>query len=148
MRLGVTVIYSRPNHPQGKGKNERFNGSLQAELLDHEQFGNHSEAHARMASWRTRYNTVRPHEALDMSTPASRYRPSETELPTELPPVEYAPSQTTRKVSGQGTISFRGQRFTVGKAFSGYRLALRASSESQTYEIYFCNQQIRTINLH
>lgn len=147
MRLGITVTYCRPNHPQGKGKNERFNGTLQAELLDHQQFADHSEAHDRMGDWRRRYNTVRPHQALDMGTPASRYQPSQQALPEQLPPVEYGAGQTTRKVTAQGKISFRGQRVTVGKAFSGYRLALRASSEPHTYEVYFCNQQIRTINL-
>lgn len=148
MRLGIAVIYARPNHPQGKGKNERFNGTLQAELLDHEQFADHSEAHARMADWRNRYNTVRPHQALDMDPPTSRYQPSETEFPDQLPPVEYGPGATTRKVTTQGKLNFRDQCFTVGKAFRGYRLALRASSESDTYKVYFCNQQIRTINLN
>lgn len=147
MRLGITVIYSRPNHPQGKGKNERFNGSLQAELLDYEQFDSYSEADARMASWRNRYNTVRPHQALDMATPASRYWPSKTEFPQQLPPVEYDSGTTTRKVTTNGKISFGGKQFTIGKAFSGYRLALRNCSEPSTYECYFCNKQIRTINL-
>lgn len=148
MRLGITVIYARPNHPQGKGKNERFNGSLQAELLDHQQFSDHSEAQARMAEWRTRYNTVRPHQALDMATPASRYQPSEVAFPDQLPSVEYPSGETTRKVTTNGKITFEGQRFTVGKAFSGYRLALRASSERGSYDIYFCHQCIRTINLN
>lgn len=149
MRLGITVKYCRPNHPQGKGKNERFNGSLQAEVLDHEQFGSYSEAHARMADWRSRYNRIRPHQALDMATPASRYRPSKEEFPQQLPPVEYDSATTTRKVTTNGKIRFGGQPFTVGKAFSGYRLALRNCSEpSSKYECYFCNQQIRTINLN
>ena len=148
MRLGIEVIYSRPNHPQGKGKNERFNGSLQAELLDHQQFDNHREANARMAKWRTRYNTVRPHQALDMATPASRYRPSQRALPEQLPPVEYRPGATTRKVTGGGKIHFQGQQFTVGKAFQGYRMALRRGSSPGSYECYFCNQQIRTIHLN
>lgn len=148
MRLGVQVIYARPNHPQGKGKNERFNGTLQAELLDYEQFADHSQAHARMGDWRRRYNSVRPHQALDMDPPASRYRPSKSEFPDQLPPVEYSSSQITRKVTSQGKISFQGKRFTVGKAFSGYRLALRASSEPGTYKVYFCSQQIRTLTLN
>lgn len=149
MRLGITVIYSRPNHPQGKGKNERFNGSLQTELLDHQEFASHSQADARLADWRDRYNTVRPHQALDMTTPASHYQPSGRELPRQLPAVAYSPGANTRKVTPNGAISFRGQRFTVGRAFSGYRLALRASSESEeTYEVYFCHQQIRTINVN
>lgn len=149
IQLGITVIYGRPNHPQGKGKNERFNGTLQAELLDHEQFANHNQAQNRMVAWRDRYNTVRPHQALDMQPPASRYQPSQTPFPEELPPVEYGPEATTRKVTSAGTIRLQGQSFTVGKAFRGYRLALRASSQaSQRYDVFFCNQQIRTINLN
>lgn len=148
MRLGIRVIYSRPNHPQGKGKNERFNGTLQAELLDRKQFADHAEAHQGMTDWRNRYNTIRPHEALDMGVPASRYRPSDHEFPEQLPPVSYGPGDTTRKVGAQGRIQFRGEPFTVGKAFSGYPMALRASSEPQAYDVYFCHQQIRTINLN
>lgn len=147
IRLGIQVLYCRPNHPQGKGKNERFNGTLKSELLAYEQFSDHSEAHTRMADWRERYNTVRPHQALDMASPATRYKPSEMELPAELPPVEYEPGQPTRKVNSMGKISFKGQRFTVGKAFRDYRLAIRASSDRTTYDIYFCKQHIRTITL-
>ena len=148
IRLGITVIYGRPNHPQGKGKNERFNGTLQAELLKHEQFADHNQARNRMSGWRDRYNTVRPHEALDMEPPATRYRPSQSPFPDELPLVEYDPEATTRKVTSAGKIRFQNQSFTVGKAFSGYRLALRASSQSDRYDVYFCNQQIRAINLN
>jgi len=148
MRLGIKVIYGRPNHPQGKGKNERFNRTLGDELLDHRQFADHSEAHARMADWRRRYNSVRPHQALDMATPASRYRPSEVEFPPELPPVEYDSQATTRKVTTNGKFRFGGQQFTVGRAFSGYHIALRSCSEPSTYECYFCKQQVRTIILN
>lgn len=148
MRLGIQVLYGRPNHPQGKGKNERFNGTLQAELLDHEQFADHTQAHGRMAAWRNRYNTVRPHQALDMAPPASRYQPSQTVFPEQLPPVTYGPEAITRKVTSGGTITFQNHRFTVGRAFRDYRLALRASSQPHQYDIYFCNQQIRTINLN
>lgn len=148
IQLGIKVIYGQPNHPQGKGKNERFNGTLQAELLDHEQFADHSQAHDCMAAWRNRYNTVRPHQTLDMEPPARRYRPSQRTFPETLPPVEYGPGAITRKVNSGGTIAFQNERFTVGKAFRGYRLALRASSQPQQYDVYFCNQQIRTINLN
>lgn len=148
IRLGITVIYGRPNHPQGKGKNERFNGTLQTELLEHEQFADHNQAQDRMSGWRDRYNTVRPHEALDMKPPATRYRPSQTPFPDKLPLVEYDPEATTRKVTSAGRIRFQNRSFTVGKTFSGYRVALRASSQSHRYDVYFCNQQIRAINLN
>lgn len=148
IRLGIQVLYCRPNHPQGKGKNERFNGTLKSELLAYEQFKDHRQAHARMADWRERYNTVRPHQALDMQPPATRYKPSEKAFPAELPPVEYEPGQITRKVNSTGKISFNGQQFTVGKAFRGYHLAIRASSDGNTHDLYFCKQHIRTITLN
>jgi transposase InsO family protein len=33
LKLGVELIYSRPYHPQGRGKNERFHRTLKAELF-------------------------------------------------------------------------------------------------------------------
>lgn len=148
IRLGIKVIYSRPNHPQGKGKNERFNGSLKAELLEHKQFADHRQARQAMADWRNRYNTVRPHQALGMATPASRYEPSKQAFPEQLPPVEYESAATTRKVNSQGRIRFQGKTFPVGRAFSGYPLRLQASSQPATYEVYFCHQYIRSITLN
>lgn len=147
MRLNINVTYSRPGHPQSKGKNERFNGTLQAELLRFERFADQEHARDRMAEWLLRYNTVRPHQALDMNPPATRYQPSPATFPEELPPVEYGPEDITRKVSAKGIISFQGHSFRVGKAFDGYRVALRAGSEQNTYNVYFCNQHIRTITL-
>lgn len=148
IRLGIEVKYSRPNHPQSKGKNERFNGTLKAELLHYERFSDFKAAQQAMTDWRERYNTVRPHEALDMHQPATRYTPSNRELPSELPPIQYGPDDATRKVSAKGKISFRGQSLRVGKAFEGHRVAVRASSQGNEFNVYFCNQHIRTITLN
>lgn len=147
LRLDIQVSYSRPGHPQSKGKNERFNGTLDGELLRFKRFADYAQVQDQMSNWRSRYNTVRPHEALDMASPASRYRPSPVALPEQLPPVNYSPDDVTRKVSGKGTISFRGQSFRVGKAFTGHRVAVRENSNPEEFKVYFCNQHIRTINL-
>lgn len=148
IQLGVDVKYSRPNHPQSKGKNERFNGTLKAELLRFEHFSTFEEARRAFSDWRERYNTVRPHEALDMDHPADCYKLSSLAFPTELPPIEYGPDDQTRKVNAKGIISFQGQSFRVGKAFEGHRVALRASSQCNEFKVYFCNQHIRTITLN
>lgn len=148
MRLGIEVVYSRPGHPQSKGKNERFNGTLQAELLRFKRFSDYTEAQQAMSAWRVRYNTVRPHEALQMASPARRYQPSSVAFPAALPPVTYGPDDPTRKVSAKGMISFRGHLFRVGKAFTGHPVAVRASQQNNEYTIYFCNHHIRTITLN
>lgn len=148
IRLGVRIKYSRPNHPQSKGKNERFNGTLKAELLRFEHFKDFPQAQQAMDAWRERYNTVRPHEALDMAKPIARYEISRRRFPDELPPIDYGPDDLIRKVSTKGRISFRGQMFRVGKAFEGHPVALRASSPCDEYKVYFCNQHIRTVILN
>lgn len=147
MRLGIKVIYARPGQPQTKGKNERFNGTLQAELLDHTQFSGWTDAQQRFQRWRRIYNTERPHQALDMQTPASRYRPSCIDLPPELPAINYGPDDTLRKVDKDGRIRFRSSAYGVGKAFKRQHVALRPATDPGTWKVYFCHQHIRTIHL-
>ncbi len=38
LRLGVQVVYSRPYHPQSRGKNERFHRTLKAEAIKGQNF--------------------------------------------------------------------------------------------------------------
>lgn len=148
MRLGTNVHYSGPGHPQTHGKNERFNGTLKAELLRFERFEDQAQAQARMNVWRSRYNSIRPHQALDMATPASRYRPSPVAFPNALPAIQYGPDDEVRKVSRKGMISYRGESFRVGKAFRGNPVALRAGPQPDKYKVYFCHQHIRTVTLN
>lgn len=76
------------------GKIERFHQSLRRELLDdHPPFVDLTAAQTAIDTWRTDYNTLRPHQSLDMATPASRFRPAPADglplrLPAGLVPVE------------------------------------------------------------
>ena len=75
MRHGIRVGHSRPYHPQTQGKLERFHRSLKAEVLQ-KWFADSGELQRAFDHWRTVYNLERPHEALEMAVPASRYQPS------------------------------------------------------------------------
>lgn len=76
LKLGINVVHARPRHPQGRGKNERFHRSLNAEVFAMRAFRSLTEVQRALDSWRTLYNLERPHEGLDMAVPADRYRPS------------------------------------------------------------------------
>jgi len=145
IRLGITVIHSTPGKPQGKGKNERFNGTLQAELIRYNWFSDMNEAQHKFNQWRDVYNQERPHEALDMDVPVSRYRCSNVEFQPYLPPIKYGPDDSIRKVSSNGRITFKGSQYQIGKAFNGQPIALRAQPEKNQWKVYFCHQYIRTI---
>jgi transposase InsO family protein len=146
IQLNIKLIHGRPFHPQTQGKEERFHRTLKQELLDYEQFRNHVHCQKRFDSWREKYNCIRPHEAINFKTPAELYWPSNKEYPEKMEPYEYNISDIKRKVD-KGIISFKNKEIKVGRAFSGEYVALRKSPNDDSYQIYFCNQLIRTITL-
>ncbi len=147
IQLNIKLIHGRPYHPQTQGKEERFHRTLKQELIDHEQFHDHEHCQKRFDAWREKYNCVRPHEAINFKTPAELYTPSVRAYPEKIKPYEYNQSDMKRKVQKKGEISFKNKEIKVGRAFIGDYVAVRESKENNTYEIYFCNQLIRTITL-
>lgn len=84
LKLGIKTIHSKPYHPQGRGKNERFHRSLKAEVFLLAPFPGFDHAQAAFDRWRHVYNRQRPHQALGFATPAERYRPSKRRFPSTL----------------------------------------------------------------
>ena len=147
LKLGVQVGHSGPYHPQTLGKDERFHRTLKAELLTYCQGLELPQCQPRFDAWRLVYNLERPHEALGLAVPASRYRVSPRSFPETLTPVEYGPDVQVRKVQAEGWISFRGQDFHLGRAFRGEAVALRPTSSDGVWEVVFCSQRITKIDL-
>jgi transposase InsO family protein len=137
MRLGIRVTHGRPYHPQTQGKDERFHRTLRAELLYGREFNDLAHCQARFDPWRHVYNHERPHEALGMNVPASRYTASPRSFPEQLPSLEYAPDDIVRKVQQHGRIDFAGRGYTISKAFRGDRVALRPTAIDGRYEVYY-----------
>lgn len=147
IRLGVGISHGRPYHPQTQGKDERFHRTLQVEVLNVERFRDLKHCQERFDPWRDEYNTERPHEALGMDVPASRYVPSSRSFPEAPPPIEYAPGLAVRKVQDGGYFHFHGQVFKVSKAFHGYPVALRPTDTDGRCSVIFCSQTIAEIDL-
>lgn len=148
IRLGITLSHSRIFHPQTLGKDERFHRTLQCELIGQRTFTSLDDCQHHFDHWRQTYNFERPHEALAMAVPASRYHPSPRDYPEALPPIEYGSQDIIRKVDHKGDISFRAKRFRVGKSFHRYPVALRPTNIDGIYNIFFCHQHIDQININ
>ena len=163
-RLGVDVIHGRPYHPQTQGKGERFHRSLSEEVLQYGSRQTLAECQSDFDHWRAVYNLKRPHEALrtdagDMEVPARRYQPSGRAFPEKLPEVSYPSAPHVRTVGASGQISFAGQKFYIGEAFTGHPVALRphqveasafaplskSDSNATTWSVYFCHKELRVI---
>jgi transposase InsO family protein len=147
IRLGIKVIHSRPYHPQTAGKEERFHRTLKAEVIGQRLFRDLTDCQVHFDVWRNIYNFERPHEALGMAVPASRYRESPREFPKELPPIEYGPDDVVRKVQKEGQVHFQGRVFRIPKAFLGYPVAIRPTLNDGVFDIFFCQQKVAQIDL-
>ena len=148
IRLGIAISHARPAHPQTLGKYERFHRTLKAELLHQRLFLDLAHCQQHFDRWRALYNLDRPHEALAMAVPASRYQPSPRGFPESLPPIEYGATDIVRKVQAQGEVSYRGRIFRVCKAFRGYPVALRPTPHDGLWRVYFCHQHVADLDLH
>lgn len=149
LKLGIEVIHSRPYHPQGRGKIERFHRSLKAEVFQTCPFADLAQVQKRFDQWRTIYNTERPHDALDMGVPADRYQPSHRAMPKTLPQVEYSSQDIVRKVgTTKSYVSFKGRLWPVPQAFQGERVAIRPRKQEGLHGVFFGATQIATIDLN
>lgn len=149
MRLGVLVSNSAPAHPETLGKDERFHRTLKAELLGESIPWRIDQAQKKFDQWRFEYNHHRPHEALNMDVPATRYRISNRPYPESLPPIEYGSSDIVRKVQDGGVVHFKGREFQVPRALVGLPVALRPRVQCDNIlELYFVRQLVIVINLN
>ena len=71
--LRIRHIRTQVNSPWTNGKNERFWGILQSELLDRQVFRTFDAAADGLTHFATYYNYDRLHGELDWHTPAERY---------------------------------------------------------------------------
>ena len=149
MRLGILISHSAPAHPETLGKDERFHKTLKAELLGNSLAWRNEEAQKRFDEWRFTYNHYRPHEALGMEVPASRYQVSNRAFPEHLLPVEYGSGDIVRKVQQKGIVHFQGREFRVPQALIGQPIALRPRAQCDgIFELYFVRQLVIVINLN
>jgi len=147
MRMGIQIAHGRAFHPQTQGKEERLHRTLEVEVLRGRTFHDIAECQNAFVPWRETYNHQRPHEALAMDVPASRYRASTRAMPATLPAIEYDTTDIVRYVAGNGRISFKQRLCPVPKALVGLPVALRPTTTDGLFAVYFCHQKVCDFNV-
>lgn len=148
MGQGIKVGHSRPYHPQTQGKLERFHRSLKSEVLQGRHFTDLNSAQQAFDIWRDVYNQKRPHQALDMQVPATRYGSSPREYQEQQMAPEYADGDVVRKVQVKGEIYWRNREYSIGKAFHGLSIAIRETAEDGIHDVYWSRHRIARIDLN
>jgi transposase InsO family protein len=144
---GIRISHSRSYHPQTMGKDERFHRSLKAEVLSAPPFADIAAAASAFERWRNIYNTQRPHQALELAVPASRYQPSPRDYVETIAPFEYAPDDIVRRVQQGGHVSFLGRAVKLPKAFRSKAVAFRPATTDGVFDVVFRTQMIATVDI-
>jgi transposase InsO family protein len=147
LRLEIRVAHGRPYHPQTQGKDERLNRSLKTEVIRRHTLTDLADCQQVFDLSGHKYNYERPHEALQLDTPATHYQPSPRPFPDVLPPITYEPADILRKVDQAGKISFHNRVVRVGKAFRYQPVAIRPDEQDGHFNVFFCKQKVAQIDL-
>jgi putative transposase len=135
VRLGILPECIEPGKPQQNGRHERMHRTLKAETT-------RPPARTRRAQqrkfdrFREEFNGQRPHEALDMCTPAACYEPSPRKMPPKLPPLEYPDRFEVRYVSANGGIRWNHQWVNVSHVCIGEYVGLEEIDDG-VWNVYF-----------
>jgi transposase InsO family protein len=147
MRQGIKVSHSRPYHPQTQGKDERFHRTLKAEVLHGALFRDLHQVQEKFDHWLSIYNHERPHDSLNLATPATRYVPSPRAYVEQVAPMQYDVSDQVRKVQGNGEFHYRGKEYILGRAFTSESIGLRRTLCEDIMQVYFGVHFVATITL-
>jgi len=118
---GISHRHTAVRSPTTTGKIERFHQSLRKEFLADRSFSSIEQAQAQLDRWVADYNTERPHQALEMATPAERFALLPITVDAGSVPVDAADDHrgqwVLRRVGSNGFVSVDNQLFSVTNAF-------------------------------
>ena len=106
LRLGIGLERIAPGHPEQNGRHERLHLTLKTEAK-HPAAPHVLQQQARFDTFLHRYNDERPHQALDMKTPAALYAPRRA-------PIKASRNSSTRFMTGRRRLPRAGGSATSG----------------------------------
>lgn len=135
VRLGILPELIEPGKPQQNGRHERMHRTLKAETTRPPAVNRRAQQR-KFNRFRKEFNEERPHEALDMATPASLYVRSRREMPDRLPPLEYPDRFEVRYVSYNGGIRWNKGWVNVSITCAGEYVGLEEIDDG-VWNVYF-----------
>lgn len=147
MRWDIRVIHGRPRHPQTQGKEERFHRTRKAEVLTGRAIEDLSDAQGLFDPWRRIYHCDRPHEALELEPPASRYAISDRKFPESLPALAYDGTFQVRRPNPVGQFGFQSRRCKTSEAFGGLSIGLRGTIDDGVWSVHLGRHLVGWLDL-
>jgi putative transposase len=136
IKAGVIPEWIKPGHPEENGRHERFHLTLKQAVASPPKETISLQIQA-MNAFHHEYNFERPHEALNMETPACCYNSSSRIWGGVLRPPEYDTREMeVRKVQPSANITFRGVNHYITEALIGEYIGLKPIQNDEL-EIFY-----------
>ncbi len=106
IELGITPVFSDPAHPEQNGRHERMHRDLKAACAKPSAYDLKAQQR-RLNHFVKEYNHIRPHEALDMKTPADVHDFACRPFPEKITHYDYNSNYSVLKVTKSGAIRWK-----------------------------------------
>jgi transposase InsO family protein len=135
---GIRHLLTQPRSPTTTGKIERFHRAIRTEFRTDRAFSTLAAAQAELDDWVVDYNTNRPHQALDMATPAHRFWREDAAPVTALRQTSRTPrpnaarsdgTWVSRRASAVGVVMVSWQQVCLGVAAAGRNIDVWVTSD-------------------
>jgi putative transposase len=144
IKLGIRLERIDPGSPQQNGRHERMHGTLKGETSQPPAEGP-AEQQERFDRFRHDFNHSRPHEALEQTTPASRYHPSPRPYPAKIEPPWYDAEHAVRQVRSSGEIKWGGELVFISEALPGQSVGI-AETEAGDWLVRYADIDLGLID--
>lgn len=123
LKLDIRPVRIEPSRPDQNGKHERMHRTLKAEATKPPKDDLASQQ-LEFNRFRHVYNTERPHEALDLETPAMHYQVAERREVDHVPDVHYPAHFLLRTVNSNSGFRWKSRFVFLSQALMGERVGL------------------------
>jgi integrase-like protein len=149
LRLGINIERIKPGHPQQNGRHERMHLTLKKEATRPPGM-NSLQQQAKFDAFISEFNEERPHQALDMKTPAEIYIPAPRQY-QGLPELDYPFHDRDILVTACGRICLYRKKINVSTVLAGQRLGIKEVDDGiwlisfMSYDLGYIDLEQRTL---
>jgi transposase InsO family protein len=149
LRLGIALERIRPGHPQQNGRHERMHRTLKAETT-RPAGANSLQQQGRFDRFVSEFNEERPHQALDMKTPAELYTPA-LRAYEGLPELQYPFHDRDIIVTTCGRICMMRKKINISHVLAGQKLGIKEVDDGiwlvsfMRYDLGYIDLEQRTL---
>lgn len=138
MELGIQPVFSDPASPGQNGRHERMHRELKGEAT--RPPGKNLQAQqVKLNNFIKEYNEIRPHDSLNLKTPAAVHVISDTKYIKPIPPWIYPKEMIVRYVTHNGFIRIgRAEWMFITSALSGKEVGFEEIG-NRIYKLFYRN---------